>query len=256
MRRADPRRKRIGAMHQCQSREVDQLNGPTNLERFGADALRARFSRADAPVTSDQARSRGGPRLHEPDHPQPTVESTVRQSERPRLACPSRPGRHARSAANPGQEPIPASGAAVATALEHDDPVLVGHRRRPAPAAAEGDISGGPRGSAADVRRLHGTDHRAAGARHSPSPGHFGLEHIVEDLLDGMTVDGVRGIGTDGTALPPPVVRHCAPLREKDLRAARFVVLVVEASVVEGHGVLGSSTSGPLGRASSSSRAP
>ena len=61
----------------------------------------------------------------------------------------------------------------------------------------------------------------------------LGLEHIVEDLLDGMTVDGVRGIGPDGTALPPT---RRAALRRYGRRifVLSIVVLVVEASVVEG----------------------
>jgi type IV secretory pathway TrbD component len=59
------------------------------------------------------------------------------------------------------------------------------------------------------------------------------LEHIVEDLLAGMTVEGVPGIGADGAELAP-TRRHRARRRGALLLGASGLVLLAEAVVAGG----------------------
>ena len=61
----------------------------------------------------------------------------------------------------------------------------------------------------------------------------LGLVHIVEDLLAGSTVEGVSGIGPDGTVLPPSR-RQRTRRRGKLILAASAVVLLVEAVIAGG----------------------
>jgi hypothetical protein len=111
---------------------------------------------------------------------------------------------------------------AAATALEHADPELVRRAAADCEAGAQRDhLDGVPRGKAY-VRRLRDV----TGER--PELGiavgrALGLEHIVEDLLDGRSVDGVTGLGPDGAVLPPS---------RSDRRRRRGVVLLLLGGVV------------------------
>lgn len=89
-----------------------------------------------------------------------------------------------------------------ASALARDEPELVAAATATCRAAAERDLVDGiPRGKAI-VRRLRdlAVDRPALAVAVGRS---LGLEHIVDDLLGGTSVDGVAGIGADGRVLPP-----------------------------------------------------
>ncbi len=111
--------------------------------------------------------------------------------------------------------------------LERDDPALVARTAAELRAAAEGDHRGGaPRGRAY-VRRIQELtverpDLGIAVARA------LGLEHIVEELLDGVSVDGVPGIGPDGMALPA-TRQHRTRRRGAVILGISAAVLLVEA---------------------------
>ena len=87
--------------------------------------------------------------------------------------------------------------------------------------ARQDHLDGTPRGRAM-VRRLRDltVEQPALGLAVARS---LQLEHIVEDLLAGTSVDGVTGIGADGTVLPPS---------RSDLRRRRGVVLLLAGGVV------------------------
>ncbi len=121
---------------------------------------------------------------------------------------------------------------AAARALEHDDPELVARTADDLRAAAEGDVQGRLSRSRAYVRRLQALAEErpdlaiAVGRR-------LDLAHIVEDLLDGQTVDGVPGIGPDGRVLAP-TARHRLRRRGKLLLVLSAVVLLIEAVIADG----------------------
>jgi hypothetical protein len=121
---------------------------------------------------------------------------------------------------------------AAARALEHDDPGLVGRTADDLRAAAEADVQGRLSRSRAYVRRLQALaverpDLAIAVGRK------LNLEHIVEELLDGQTVEGVPGIGADGQVLAP-TARHRLRRQGKILLAVSAVVLLVEAVIADG----------------------
>ena len=110
----------------------------------------------------------------------------------------------------------------AATALERGNPAAVRRAADECRAGALRDHVGGvPRGKAI-VRRLRdltATD-PALGVAVARA---LDLEHIVEDLLDGRSVDGVTGFGPDGGILPPS---------RSDRRRRRGTVLLVLGGVV------------------------
>jgi hypothetical protein len=119
-----------------------------------------------------------------------------------------------------------------ATRLEQDDSELVAHAADQLRAGAAADLAGGvPRGRAY-VRRLQALtiDRPALGIAVARA---LHLEHIVEDLLAGMTVEGVPGIGTDGTELAP-TRRHRTRRRGALMLAASGLVLLAEAVAAGG----------------------
>ena len=121
---------------------------------------------------------------------------------------------------------------ALATTLEQDQPDLVARAADELKAAAERDHRGGvPRGKAY-VRRLQEL------TVERPSLGiavarALGLEHIVEELMEGTTVEGVPGIGPDGRALMPNR-RHQTRRRGKYILAVSALLLLIEAVVADG----------------------
>ena len=91
---------------------------------------------------------------------------------------------------------------AAAAKLEQDDPDLVERARVECQAAAQQDLlKGVPRGAAVVLRLRDLTVEQAPlGIAVARS---LGLEHILDDLLAGKSVDGVTGISADGQVLPP-----------------------------------------------------
>ena len=91
---------------------------------------------------------------------------------------------------------------AAAMVLEQEEPDLVALAASECQAGAQRDLQLGTARGKAYVLRLRDL------TLERPSLGiavarRLGLEHIVEDLLNGTSVDGVPGIGADGTACPP-----------------------------------------------------
>jgi len=121
---------------------------------------------------------------------------------------------------------------AEATQLEHDDAELVARVADQLRAGAAADLVGGvPRGRA-NVRRLQAmTIERPALGIAVARALH--LEHIVEDLLAGMTVEGVPGISADGAELAP-TGRHRARRRGALMLGASGLVLLAEAVAAGG----------------------
>ncbi len=118
---------------------------------------------------------------------------------------------------------------ASAQRLEKDDPGRVTRAVCDLRACADEDHRrGAPRGKAY-IRRLQEltVDHPELGIAVSRE---LGLEHIVEDLLSGMTVEGVPGIGSDGRPLSP-TSRHRTRRRGGWLLALSALVLLLEAIV-------------------------
>jgi hypothetical protein len=110
----------------------------------------------------------------------------------------------------------------AAASIELESPELVASARAECVAGAEQDlIAGTPRGRAY-VRRLRDltVENPPLGVAVARS---LGLEHIVEDLLQGTSVDGVTGISADGGVLRPS---------RSDRRRRRGVVLTVIGGVV------------------------
>jgi hypothetical protein len=118
--------------------------------------------------------------------------------------------------------------------LERESPDLVAQKALELRTAADGDHrNGAPRGRAY-VRRLQEL------AIEDPEMGmavgrSLHLEHVVEELLDGISVDGVPGIGPDGAELPPNC-RHTARRRGAWTLALSALLLLVEAVVADGIG--------------------
>ncbi len=115
---------------------------------------------------------------------------------------------------------------AWARLLAHDEPELVLRAADQLRASAEDDHLGGtPRGKAY-VLRLQKliVERPALGVAVARS---LGLEHIAQDLLEGRSVDGVPGIGPDGSVMVTG--RHRTRRRGKVLLAVSALVLLVEA---------------------------
>jgi hypothetical protein len=110
----------------------------------------------------------------------------------------------------------------AATTLELEDPDLVVSTRAECVAGAEQDLVGGtPRGRAYVLRLRDLTVERPPlGVAVARS---LGLEHIVDDLLEGQSVDGVTGISATGDFLLPS---------RSDRRRRRGVILAVLGGVV------------------------
>lgn len=110
----------------------------------------------------------------------------------------------------------------AASVLEAEDPDLVARARAECVAGAEQDlVSGTPRGRAYVLRLRDLTVERPPlGIAVARS---LGLEHLVDDLLEGTSVDGVTGISADGDVLLPS---------RSDRRRRRGVVLAVIGGVV------------------------
>ena len=116
--------------------------------------------------------------------------------------------------------------------LESEDPGLVARSAVDLRTGADHDHAAGvPRGKAY-VRRLQESlvDQPELGIAVSRS---LGLEHIAEDLLHGMTVEGVAGIGSDGSPLPQ-TRRQRTRRRGKLMLALSAVALLIEAVVADG----------------------
>jgi hypothetical protein len=111
---------------------------------------------------------------------------------------------------------------AAATTLDLEEPDLVAATRAECVAGAEQDLRDGtPRGKAY-VRRLRDltVERPPLGIAVARS---LGLGHIVEDLLEGTSVDGVTGISPDGEVL------RSGPT---DRRRRRGAVLVLLGGIV------------------------
>jgi hypothetical protein len=121
---------------------------------------------------------------------------------------------------------------AAAEALERDDPELVARTAAELRAAAEGDLRRRVPRSKAYVRRLQAltVERPELGIAAAKA---LDLDHIVEDLLDGISVEGVPGIGPDGVVLSP-TRRHTARLRGKWTLGISAVVLLLEAVLAYG----------------------
>ena len=132
--------------------------------------------------------------------------------------------------------PFPSAGIndwfASAQKLEVDEPVFVARAADDLRAAAEEDHRrGAPRGKAY-VRNLQ---ELAVGR---PALGiavanRLGLEHIIEDLLNGISVEGIPGIGPDGVPMSP-TSRHRARRLGAWTLALSALVLLVEAIIADG----------------------
>ena len=111
---------------------------------------------------------------------------------------------------------------AAATALELEEPELVATAAAECVARAERELRDGmPRGKAYVLGLRDLTVGRPPlGVAVARS---LGLEHIVEDLLEGASVDGVTGIGPDGEILAPS---------PSDRRRRRGTVLVLLGGIV------------------------
>ncbi len=123
---------------------------------------------------------------------------------------------------------------ASAQQLEKDDPARVTGAVDDLRASADEDHRRGAPRSKAYITRLQEltVDHPELGIAVSRK---LGLEHIVEDLLSGMTVEGVPGIGPDGRPLSA-TSRHRTRRRGGCLLALSALVLLLEAIVAGGVG--------------------
>jgi len=111
---------------------------------------------------------------------------------------------------------------AAATDLEQEDPELVERARDECRAAAQQDLLNGvPRGAAIVLRLRDLTvDQAPLGIAVARS---LGLEHIMDDLLAGRTVDGVTGLSAEG---------HVLPRSRSDKRRRRGAVSLLLGGVV------------------------
>jgi len=121
---------------------------------------------------------------------------------------------------------------AAADALERNDPEMVAATAQALATGAEGDVHGRLTRSRAYVRRLQALaverpELAVAVARV------LNLEHIVQELLDGNTVEGVAGIGPEGAVLER-TSRHRLRTRGAWMVAISAVVLLVEAVIADG----------------------
>jgi len=121
---------------------------------------------------------------------------------------------------------------AAADALERDDPELVTETAEALARGAESDVHGRLTRSRAYVRRLQ--DLAVERPELALAVGRvLNLEHIVEDLLAGSMVEGVAGIGPDGSVLER-TARHRLRTRGNWMVAISAVVLLVEAVIADG----------------------
>jgi hypothetical protein len=121
---------------------------------------------------------------------------------------------------------------AAAEALERDDPELVLRVTNEVRTAAEGDLRAGvPRG-VAYIRRLQEVTLRRPELGIAVARA-LNLSHIVEDLLEGASVEGVPGIGTDGVELSA-TRRHKIRVFGKSILAFSVVVLLIDAVIGDG----------------------
>jgi ribosomal protein L24E len=133
-----------------------------------------------------------------------------------------------------GYQLVMADGQSDVERLEEEHSDLVAQRASELQAAADGDHrNGAPRGRAY-VRRLQelAIDDPDMGIAVGRS---LHLEHVVEELLAGISVDGVPGIGPDGHELPPNR-RHTARRRGAWMLALSALLLLVEAVIADGIG--------------------
>jgi hypothetical protein len=122
---------------------------------------------------------------------------------------------------------------ASATELELADPGLVADVSDQLRAAAEQDHREGgvPRG-VAYIRRLQELAVERPVLAVAVSRA-LGLEHIVDDLLRGIAVEGVPGIGPDGVVVSP-TRRHRTRRRGKLILVLSALLLLVEAVIADG----------------------
>jgi hypothetical protein len=111
----------------------------------------------------------------------------------------------------------PGALSAAASALGQEDPGLVARAADECEARARRDHLGGMARGKATVLALRDltVERPALGIAVART---LGLEHIVDDLLAGRSVDGVTGIGPGGEVLPPS---------RSDRRRRRGAVLLV-----------------------------
>jgi hypothetical protein len=119
--------------------------------------------------------------------------------------------------------------AEVASRLERDEPDLVADAVERVRREAEADHqAGSPRGRSM-IRRLRDVLIERPELGLAAARG-LGLEHIAVELMDGHAVDGVPGLGLDGTPLPISLA-HRSRRRGAWMLAASALVLLIEAVV-------------------------
>lgn len=115
----------------------------------------------------------------------------------------------------------------AAQRLEEDQPDFVARSTEELRVAADGDHRGGvPRGRAY-VRRIQELiiERPELGIAVARA---MGLGHIAHELIEGVSVDGVPGIGPDGAALAP-TRQHRTRRRGAVILAVAALVLLIEA---------------------------
>lgn len=121
---------------------------------------------------------------------------------------------------------------AGADAPARDDPALVARAADALCSIAEGDLRGRVPRSKAYVRRLQELtiDRPALGIAVARA---INMDHVVETLLDGVSVEGVPGIGPDGAEIAP-TPRHRARAAGRWILGSSVLVLLAEAIVAYG----------------------
>jgi hypothetical protein len=120
----------------------------------------------------------------------------------------------------------------AAELLAREEPDLVTRTADELRRGAESDIRGRLTRSRAYVRRLQELSIERPELAIAVSR-RLDLGHIVEELLDGRTVEGVAGIGPDGRAMAP-TSRRMLRQRGKVLVAVSAVLLLIEAVIADG----------------------
>jgi hypothetical protein len=131
----------------------------------------------------------------------------------------------------PGPGPV-GKELAAAAGLEQHDPEVVVRRAAQLRSDAEGDIHGRVTRNKAYVRHLQqlAVENPALAIAVGRS---LNLDHIVEELLEGKTVEGVPGIGSDGAALAPNKRHRLRRWGKWTLGIGSFLLLI-EAIVADG----------------------